>query len=337
MKINIGFTGISGMLGKNFLDFYLNNKQLHQKFNIIGFTRKEDLNFKNEYQKEDGSIIIKTIDYNRLDNIKESLKSVDILIHAAGVTKAYSYKQFYEGNCIVTLNLINVIKNENLPIKRFIYISSQSVLGPSQGTFNDEQSQYNPISSYGKSKEEAEKLVKNSNLDWLIIRYPAIFGKYDLDSLMLFKIASKSIIIDTSWKEYILSYIFAEDAVRLVFNLIENNKIKSKILHFCYDDPIKIRDFQKSIIDITYKDKKRFILKLLIPKIVFKIAAIVITLISKLNKKPNLVNTEKLEEFLNTSWLLSNNLTKEILNIDSIVRKAKLEDIINWYKKEGLV
>ncbi len=337
MKINIGFTGISGMLGKNFLDYYLKNIYLQEKFNIVGFTRKEDKSFKSRYQREDNSIIIKTINYDDLINIKDSLNSIDILIHAAGVTKGFSYEQFLNGNYIVTKNLVEVITKEKLPIKKFIFISSQSVLGPSYDKFLNEDSDYNPISSYGKSKMQVEELLKESTLNWIIVRYPAIFGKYDMDSLMLFKIASKGIIIDTSWNQYILSYIFAQDAVRLLYDLIEKQQIDKKILHFCYDNPIKIRDFLRAIIKIKYKKGKRLILKIPIFKFIFRIATFIMTFVSYFNKKANIVNVEKLNEFLQTSWLLSNEKTKRLMDIDSIKQEARLDDIYNWYKEEGLV
>lgn len=343
MKINIGFTGISGMLGKNFLEYFINNKEIKEKFNIIGFTRGkfDELRKTISYENYD-SIIIKNIDYEDNKGLMESLSSIDILIHAAGVTKANSYSDFIKGNLDVTKKIIEVIEKENIKIKKFIYISSQSALGPSDNYIKNnkhlyyinETDLYNPITNYGRSKVEAEKIVKASNLNWIIVRFPAIFGKYDKDSLILFKLASKGIIIDTSWDEYVLSYILAQDASDLLFRVALNNDINNSILHFCYDEPIKIKDFMKSIVDLS---KKKVLLKLFISKFILKTVSVIFTFVSFISKKKNIIGIEKTNEFLNTKWLLSNKITKQKLGIEKITKNSNLEDIYKWYKEKGLI
>ncbi len=337
MKLRIGFTGITGMLGKNFLDFYLNKKELQKTFDIVGFTRNENLDFKKKYEKEDGSIQIKKIDYYNQDNLKQSLQSIDILIHAAAITKGFFYNEFLQGNLNSTVNIIKVIEDNNLPIKKFIFISSQSVLGPSYDKYLNEESNYNPLTYYGKSKVEAEKQIKNSKIDWLIVRFPAIFGKYDYDGLILFKIASRGFIIDTTWKEYTLSYIFAEDACRLLFYILNKNNINRKILHLCYDQPIKIKNLMKSIIDIIYGINKKRIIKIPITKFIIYFVSFILTIISIFNKKAKIIGLSKINEFLNPSWLLSNDLTKKLLNIESIEKISELKNIIEWYKDRRLI
>lgn len=346
MKINIGFTGITGMLGKNFLDYFFKNRLIMDKFNIVGFTRGDYNKQLNKYNTSNNMFSLRSINYYDKENIKNNLESIDILIHSAGVTKGNFYKEFEKGNIEVTNNLVQTIKEEKIDIKKFIFISTQSVLGPSDNYstinkeyyFIDEDAKRNPISSYGVSKAKAEELIINSNLNWTIIRFPTIFGKYEMDSLQLFKIANKGIIIDTSWQDFVLSYILAEDAVELIFKIIEtsieNDKTNQKILHLCYDEPIKIKDYFREVIKIS---NKKVLVSIPIPRIIFKIASIISTLNSIFKKKATIINKEKINEFIHTKWLLSNSKTKEILNINTIERKAGFTDIYKWYNEEGLL
>lgn len=346
MKYTIGFTGITGMLGKNFLDYYFSNSELIEKYNIVGISRSEPDELIKRYGEKFKLIQYKKIDYFDKKSIENSLDSIDILIHAAGITKGSNYQEFERGNFEVTKNLLEIVEQKG-SIKFFIFISSQSVLGPSDiydsinhnAKYLSESDKPNPISSYGKSKLKAEELIKKSSVNWAIIRYPTIFGKYELDSLLLFKIANKRLIIDTAWDEFLLSYILAEDGIRLLIILVEkfinNDKdIINKIYHFSYDEPIKIKDFFVYLISIT---GKKPIIKLFIPKFIFKIAVTFFELRSFFSKKIIIINKEKIEEFLHSKWLISNHYTKNILGLDKIERNAKFEDIIEYYKKEGLI
>ncbi|HPC37906.1 MAG TPA: NAD(P)-dependent oxidoreductase [Exilispira sp.] len=345
MRLNIGFTGISGMLGKNFLDFYTQNENLKESYKIIGISRNVPQKLIEKYKDFKDDIEFRNINYFDNENIKRALESIDILIHAAGITKANHYSIFYDGNVKVSQNLVNLIEKEKLPIKSFIYISTQSVLGPSdlvknnENIYLDEEREYNPISSYGKSKAEAEKMLRNSRINWVIVRFPTIIGKYEMDSLTLFKFANHGITIDTAWAEFTLSYIMAEDAINLIFILIDKiltnyGLINKNIFHFCYDEPIKIKDF---MIQIAKMSSKKKVINFSIPKFVFKLAASIVSFVSNIYPNNIILNKEKVNEFLHTNWLLSNSKTKKILSLDKIEENASLKEIYKWYKDEGLI
>lgn len=335
MKTNIGFTGITGMLGKNFLDYYFDNPNLIDKYNIKGISRGNVDILKNNYKDKFDRIKYSNMDYSNKESIKSAISDLDILIHAAGVTKAKNLAQYESGNVEVTKNLLEEALHSP-SIKYFVYISTQAVLGPSEKPLK-EDSYLNPISNYGKSKAIAEELVKEKAKKWIIIRLPTIFGKYEYDSLKLFQIASKRIVLNTSWNDFTLSYIIANDAVELLFKLIDilcENKIENEILHFCYDQPIEIKEFMKSIISL---DNKNPLINLNIPKFVFNIASVITFFDSLLKEKVQIINSDKIKEFMNAKWLISNEYTKKLLNIDKIEKRAKIEDIYNWYKEQGLI
>lgn len=110
--------------------------------------------------------------------------NVDIVVHVAGIVPKVGIRpsDFYVVNRDLTERLAKKTKASG--VKQFIYISSMAVYGieaslnPQQGTV-DENSVCKPMSDYGKSKLEAEKILgslADSKLKVAIIRVPSVYG-----------------------------------------------------------------------------------------------------------------------------------------------------------------
>lgn len=143
---------------------------------------------KNELKK---SFVLKTLsrsssDYN-IDLLNKNIlfnDKFDLVIHAAG--KAHlvpsnekEFNDFYETNVNGTLNLLEGLRVSGLP-QKFVFISSVSVYGLSDGFFINENSPLLANDAYGKSKIEAEKIIinwcKQYNVKYTILRLPLIIG-----------------------------------------------------------------------------------------------------------------------------------------------------------------
>ena len=102
------------------------------------------------------------------------------LIHTAGVIHPGRVKDFYEINVDGTRNLLEASLAAG--IKRFVYVSSNSPLGVNRGPKErfDESSAYHPYKNYGRSKMQAELLVKKTGtergLEFVIVRPPWFYG-----------------------------------------------------------------------------------------------------------------------------------------------------------------
>jgi len=109
----------------------------------------------------------------------------DLVIHSAG--KAHSVpkteiqkKEFYDVNVLGTQNLLKGLEKSILP-KEFIFISSVSVYGQDNGNYIQENYPLQASDAYGKSKIEAEKVIKKwceeNNVIYTILRLPLLVGK----------------------------------------------------------------------------------------------------------------------------------------------------------------
>lgn len=114
--------------------------------------------------------------------IPEFNDKFEIVIHAAG--KAHFNPsnieqsiEFYNVNVLGTINLLQGLAETVLP-KKFIFISTVSVYGLLKGENLNEDSPLLALDPYGKSKIEAEHIIKNwcenNNIIFTILRLPLV-------------------------------------------------------------------------------------------------------------------------------------------------------------------
>ena len=166
-------TGGSGYIGSN-----LTNKLLKKKFKIIVVDK-----LKNEKYIR----LTKKVNFFKLNilNKKKFLKifsqnKIDFVIHLAASTSITSSmknpKQFYKNNVECTENVINACNNFN--IKKLIFTSSCAVYGNPEREIVNEKSILKPVSFYGFTKLEGEKLIKQniSKKKFIIMRLFNVAG-----------------------------------------------------------------------------------------------------------------------------------------------------------------
>ena len=168
------------------------------KFLILGFrgfigTRlcqkltKEGIDFVG-YDLQDGDDVR---DKFKLDKIIES-GQFDMVVHLAaqaGVRRGEDFPdEFISMNMQGTQNVVNACKKHG--VRKILFYSSSSVLGgndePDQVGL-DEMNEYNPKSIYAMTKVAGECIVKNSGLDYLIIRPFTVYGENGRPDMVIYK------------------------------------------------------------------------------------------------------------------------------------------------------
>ncbi|MEO7504698.1 MAG: NAD-dependent epimerase/dehydratase family protein [Sphingomicrobium sp.] len=104
----------------------------------------------------------------------------DALIHVAGVINAPDAAGFERGNVIGTGAVLAAA--EKAAIARFVHVSSLAAREPQ-------------LSLYGGSKARSESLVAASPLPSAIVRPPAVYGPGDRETLELFKMAARGLVL----------------------------------------------------------------------------------------------------------------------------------------------
>lgn len=126
-------------------------------------------------------------DYNfdLVNTIPDFNENFDLIIHAAGkahvISKSLSnFNDFYKVNVIGTQNLLKGLEKSGLP-KMFVFISSVSVYGLYRGDLINEDSDLLANDAYGRSKIQAEFIVKKwclkHNIIFTILRLPLLIAE----------------------------------------------------------------------------------------------------------------------------------------------------------------
>jgi nucleoside-diphosphate-sugar epimerase len=169
MTKKVFVTGGTGFLGRHLIE-----RLVSENYQVFALTRTENSLRNLPIHEVVGSL-------NDIQKWEDKLSDCDVLIHCAARVEFWgAWQDYYKDNTLATLDLLK--SAEKYKVKRFIYISSESVLQDKNDLFDiDETYPYpkEPSSYYGKSKMLAEQgiIAFNGNIQKIILRPTFIYGK----------------------------------------------------------------------------------------------------------------------------------------------------------------
>ena len=185
MKPKILITGASGFIGS-----FIVEEALRRGFDTWAAVRKSS----SKAFLQDERIHFIELNLSSEEQLKDQFKDhqFDYIVHAAGVTKCLHQQDFFRINTEGTKNLVNAILSLHMPLKRFVYISSLSIMGAirEQQPYTDikESDEAKPNTAYGRSKLEAEQwLAGIPQFPYVILRPTGVYGPRERDYFMMFK------------------------------------------------------------------------------------------------------------------------------------------------------
>ena len=127
--------------------------------------------------------------------LEEGASGVDAVFHLAGTVVAVDREEYFKVNAEGCRNLAEATLKKNRSVKIFIYVSSLAAAGPSRpGSSVSEDEEPHPVSHYGRSKRDGERLLAGfEGLPLVIVRPSAVYGPRDSVSLMFFKIGMRGL------------------------------------------------------------------------------------------------------------------------------------------------
>lgn len=113
-------------------------------------------------------------------------RGVEVVVHAAGVTRARRAADFFRVNAEGTLALAEAAARQG--VRRFVFVSSLEARGPDQLG--------RPDSPYGESKLAAEEGLRafQGALELVVLRPAGVYGPRDKDLLTLFRLAARGVL-----------------------------------------------------------------------------------------------------------------------------------------------
>jgi len=308
----IGVTGSGGFIGEKLV-----NSLLDCGHSVRILTRK--VSRSNSYHVNLEIVIGDLCNKTSLDGFVEGL---NIVIHCAAEIRDES--AMYYTNVIGTKNLIEKSKYK---IQQWIQLSSTGVYGPCFEGIITEESSYNAINLYEKTKLESYLLVINAGesnfFNYTIIRPTNVFGPTMRNQSLLQLIS----MIDTEKfffigsKNSIVNYIHVDNVVDSILMSIHNNNALNQI--FNISDSLLMKDFVFIIREVLNKK----MIKLVIPKSIVYMLNWVLNLIYK-----SPLTVARIKHLTNQA-VYSNLKINEVLGYNNRKDiKEGIKELTNFYK-----
>ena len=225
MKEKILITGASGFIGS-----FIVEEALSRGFEVWAAVRKSS----SRQFLQDKRIQLIELDLDSEDRLKEQMKDCrfDYVVHAAGVTKCLNKADFQRINTEGTKHLVKALLALNMPLKRFVYLSSLSIMGAirEQQPYTEilESDTPKPNTAYGKSKLEAEQWLATQSIPYIILRPTGVYGPRERDYFMMAKSIKAHTDFAVGYKQQDITFVYVTDVVQAVFLALEKGKTGRK-------------------------------------------------------------------------------------------------------------
>lgn len=270
-------------------------------------------------------------------SLEAGVKEADYIVHCGGVTKALSSEEYYLGNVNATRNLLKATTIVNQNVRKFVHISSQAAVGPSESINPILESHHcSPLTDYGKSKLETERVVHRffDKLPIAILRPSTVYGPRDTDVLEAFRNVKYRINLKIGKIEQYVSMIHVFDLADGIIHTAQNESGLRETYFVCNDQPYS---WTQVIGEIKKLMDKRPI-NLSVPYSVAYGIASIIEFVSRMRGKPTILDRQKMKELREQYWTASNQKIKTQLGFSP---KISIEDglriTLEWYKENNWI
>ena len=258
----------------------------------------------------------------------------DLVIHVAGATKARSEEEYMRANAESTRFLLEAILAAGARVSRFVLISSQAAAGPSTAERpRREEDPPHPLTAYGRSKLEAEKIAMEYRADFpvTIIRPPAVYGPRDRDVFTYFQLVSKG-LMPIMGKEGLVSVIFVRNLTYAIRTAMLHPGAENNIYFVADRGLYSWRQLGHMIAHALHRRPR----SVRVPLALIHIAALFSQTYSSLTRKPVLLNREKLLEIRQPYWTISTEKAERDWGFSPpYSTEQAIQQTADWYVKEG--
>lgn len=339
MSAKILITGASGFIGS-----FIVEEALKRGFEAWAAMRKSS----SKAFLQDERIHFIELNLSSEEQLRQQLQGhqFDYVIHAAGVTKCLHQEDFFRINTEGTKNLVNALLALKMPLKRFVYISSLSIMGAirEQQPYTEiqENDTARPNTAYGKSKLEAEEWLGKLNeelgmrneelLPYVILRPTGVYGPRERDYFMMFKSIKAHTDFAVGFRQQDITFVYVTDVVQAVFLALEKGRTGRR--YFLSDGKV----YQSS----TFSDLIRkelgspWWIRITAPIWLLRIITFCGEYMGRMTGKITALNNDKFNIMRQRNWRCDITPAKEELGYEPRVQLEEgVKRSVKWYQENG--
>ena len=329
MKILV--TGASGFIGS-----FIVEEALKRGFETWAAIRKSS----SRAFLQDARIHFIELNFASEEQLKDQLRDhqFDYVVHAAGVTKCLHKEDFFRINTEGTKNLVRALMALKMPLRRFVYISSLSIMGAIREeqpyTEIRESDEAKPNTAYGLSKLEAEQWLDtvSEKFPYVILRPTGVYGPRERDYFMIAKSIKSHTDFAVGFKQQDITFVYVTDVVQAVFLSLEKGQTGRR--YFLSDGEV----YQSSTFsDLIHRELgKPWWIRITAPLWLLRIITFCGEYIAHLTGKVTALNNDKYNIMCQRNWRCDIEPARKELGYEP---QVKLEEgvrrSVQWYKENG--
>ncbi len=326
MKVLV--TGATGFIGSHLAE------RLQSEGNEVRILLRETSNRRwiNHFEAEHivGSL-------SDVDSLKRAVEGVDYVYHIAGVVASKDRAGFYRGNVDATRNILTAVEEVNPGVKRFLHSSSLAAVGPARSADEPvtEEFPYAPITTYGESKADAERVVEefSGRIPTTIVRPPAVYGQRDVGIYTFFQVAARGIAPLIGFDRKLVSLVHVNDLVTGIIQAATSEVAVGETYFISSEEVYDWREVGDVTAKVLGRKKPRY---LPIPHPIVNSVAGLSGFFGRFKKSPPILDREKGRDITQPFWICSVDKAMRDLGYSQQTSiDAGVEQTVRWYKEKG--
>jgi nucleoside-diphosphate-sugar epimerase len=263
--------------------------------------------------------------------LTRAVEGCDVLVHAAGLTRARRASAFDAVNVSGTRAIVDAV---NTAGARLIAISSQAAIGPgSLDCPSREDDAPRPMTPYGRSKLAAETVVRScARVPWTIVRPSSVYGPRDRQFLPVFRFASRGLFLQATDPATPFTFIYIDDLTRGVL-LAAGDEHAGRTMFLGHPDPLTAEELLKQLATVfgrRYRPRR-------VPRLALRAAALAGECSWLFGLEP-VLDRARLAELGAGGFVCAVDRARDLLGFTAAVPLQEgVERTARWYRNQGWV
>jgi len=264
------------------------------------------------------------------DGLADALDGVDTVIHLAGMTKALRPQDYFAGNAQTTRTLAEALARRAI---RLIHVSTLAAIGPGTDARPvTEDAEPHPLTSYGKSKLEAERIVRACLPQAVILRPAVVYGPRDTDVFQILRSVAKGLMVQIAGPERWFSAIYVADLIDALLAAACSRGAAGREYFLAHPQPVSWTGLGLAAGRIMGRTPR----VVRVPSTLATMFGYCGEIRSRIRRKPGIISREKVREARCANWTCDTSRAEQELGFRA---RTSLEEglgrTLAWYKDAG--
>ena len=272
--------------------------------------------------------------------MQRAMGDIDTVFHLAGRAHQFSEMQGHDSAyCAVNVEgTRNVLEAAVVcGVERVVFFSSVKAMGEHASTCLNEAAVVQPVTSYGKSKLAAEKLVidygRRAGFHAVCLRLPLVYGVGNKGNLFRMIVAiDRGLFLPIPGIGNYRSMVHVSNVVDAAILAATKVQANGQCYIVTDHDPYSTREIYERICGSLGKRVPRWY----VPISVLKVLGYVGDVLGRVRRRRFMFDSQALDKLIGSAWYSSERISRELGYHPSVTFHEALPELIHWYRKASV-